>query len=264
MKVFGQRLSALAIATNRVVPAVLESCFAYLLPRLDTTGLFRVPGSDAEVKRLESHADATGNVEFSPNSTPFAVANCLTRFVKRIPGHLLDDNRWAQWARATTVELIQAQLEVLPRVHRAVLSRILAFFTLVCAHSGQNRMDPSNVSIILSPIMIENKGDLSWLLPREVISPMLEHYKEVFGNLSALEEDGSFMSQERYELLIATWFSDVFLQATDTVDFHDVIPEKQQKMCRRFQIERVDWEPMFQALMAANQRSQQGNTATQW
>jgi hypothetical protein len=99
MKVFGQPLSALAIASNRVVPAILETCFAYLLPRLDTTGIFRVPGSDAEVKRLESHADAKGNVEFSPSATPFVVANLLTHFVRRIPGHLLDDHRWAQWAR---------------------------------------------------------------------------------------------------------------------------------------------------------------------
>jgi hypothetical protein len=166
--------------------------------------------------------------------------------------------------RATTVELVQVQLDELPRVHKAVLSRILAFFTLVCAHSEQNRMDLSNVSIILSPIMIENKGDLSWLLPREVMSLMLEHYTAVFWRLSALEEDGSFMTQERYEALIAAWFSDVFLQAKDAIEFHDAIPEKQQKMCRRFQIARVDWEPMFQALVVVGQTAQQGNTSTPW
>jgi hypothetical protein len=43
-----------------------------------------------------------------------------------------------------------------------------------------------------------------------------------------------------------------FLPRLDTRD--DAIPEKQQKMYRRFQIARVDWGPMSQAFVVARRR----------
>jgi hypothetical protein len=56
----------------------------------------------------------------------------------------------------------------------------------------------TNIAIILSPILVEDAKDKSWLMPREVITLMLENYLAVFGKWAALDETGRFLSSEEY------------------------------------------------------------------
>jgi hypothetical protein len=236
-----------------------------MFDKLDTTGIFRVPGADTEIHRYTMTADTAATVDFAPNTTPYVVANLLTRFVRQIPNHLLDDNTAGDWVFVTTLDGVRAQIDKLPRLNKAVLSRVLAFFIQVVAHSDKNQMNAINIGIILSPILIENSSNRLWLLPRETVVMMLDNYNQIFGDLSAIDEDGSFMSSEKYEEKVGGAFADLFCQTNVGIEFQPVVHEKQRKMCRRVSIQKLDWGEMMEALLS-NDRKGVGitNTVTQW
>jgi hypothetical protein len=265
MPVFGQPLSAIAMTTNHAVPPFIERCFSFMSDKLDVTGIFRVPGADTEIRRYVSIADAAGNAEFAPNTTAYVVANLLTRFIRQIPNHLLDDKTATDWVFATTVEGVHAQIDKLPRLNKAVLSRVLAFFMQVIAHAGKNQMNAVNIGIILSPILIENSSNHLWLLPRETVVLMFDNYKQLFGDLSAIDEDGEFMSSEKYEEKVGGAFADLFCQTNVGIEFQPVVQEKQRKMCRRVPIQKMDWGEMMEALLSDDHKGVGiTNTVTPW
>jgi hypothetical protein len=265
MPVFGQPLSALAMATNHAVPPFLERCFSFLADKLAITGIFRVPGADSEIRRYASIADAAGNVEFSPNTTAYVVANLLTRFIRQLPNHLLDDRTVNDWMFATTAEGVRAQIDKLPRLNKAVLSRVLAFFSKVIAACSENQMNATNIAIILSPILIENATNKLWLLPRETVILMFDNYNEIFKDLNSFDENGEFLSSERYEELVGGAFADLFCQTNVGIEFEPVVQEKQRKMCRRVPIQKMDWEQMLTALLSTDRKGVGvTNTVTPW
>ena len=121
MPVFKQSLASLAASSGRAVPPFLESCFTFMMAHLEIEGIFRVPGLEDEIRRFISLADANGNVEFTENTSPFVVANLLTRFMLQIPGHVLEDKNAPEWTGLTDVNRY-----LLATIAAAALSEIFA------------------------------------------------------------------------------------------------------------------------------------------
>lgn len=263
MPVFKQSLASLAASSGRAVPPFLESCFSFMMAHLDVEGIFRVPGLEDEIRRAISLADANGTVEFSENTSPFVVANLLTRFILQIPGHILEDKNATEWTNLTDVTKARSLISRLPVINRVVLSRLLGFFLKVAEHSSANRMGIANIAIILRPILISNPKDQWWLIGQDTVTMLLDNYEFIFsedevqrvGKCSSLTAEGEFMSSDAFEESMSDVFEMFFAQSRHVQpEIEPVIEEKQRRMCRRVEIaqSRLDWMEMFTSLMSAD------------
>ena len=79
---------------------VIESCIAFLLPYVEEEGLFRIPGSLAEVKRLKSGFE-TGLSDLTDRvRDPHAVAGTLKSYLRELPEPLLTHSLYPDWIEA--------------------------------------------------------------------------------------------------------------------------------------------------------------------
>ena len=86
--------------TGRTISIVLESCIAFLLECVTEEGLFRVPGSTSEVRRLKSGFD-TGLADLCDRvSDPHAVAGTLKLYLRELPEPLLTYTLYSDWLQA--------------------------------------------------------------------------------------------------------------------------------------------------------------------
>ena len=80
---------------------VIESCVAFLLQFLEEEGLFRIPGSLSEVKRLKSGFEA-GLWDLTDRvRDPHAVAGTLKCYLRELPEPLLSHALYPQWIDAS-------------------------------------------------------------------------------------------------------------------------------------------------------------------
>lgn len=87
-------------ATGRDISIVIESCVAFLLECVTEEGLFRVPGSASEVRRLKMGFD-TGLADLCDRvSDPHAVAGTLKLYLRELPEPLLTFNLYSNWLEA--------------------------------------------------------------------------------------------------------------------------------------------------------------------
>ncbi|OHT04268.1 RhoGAP domain containing protein [Tritrichomonas foetus] len=251
MPYFDQPLSNIALNASFVVPSFLEDCFEFVIEHADVEGIFRVPGNDTEVKRLISIIDATGNVEIHPNTYVFNICNVISRFIKRIPEHLLIDKNVSQWKGDLTLEQVQKKINDLPVLNRAFLSRIFAFFITIASHSKSNLMGVSNLSKILSAVLIEDKKDPYWLLKPEVVAYFFTDYHKIFNSMPGLTSDGQFMTKDEFQNSVGDIFNAFFCQsyANHKPEISAVKQEKQKKMCRIIETSKVTWDEMFTILL---------------
>lgn len=95
-------------STDREISVVIESCVAFLLQFMDEEGLFRIPGSLSEVKRLKMGFE-TGLYDLTDRvRDPHAVAGTLKAYLRELPDPLLSHSLYT--------ELIQASQSVFYRL----------------------------------------------------------------------------------------------------------------------------------------------------
>ena len=99
-KLFGVSLEEHLSSTNRVISVVIESCIAFLLDFMEEEGLFRIPGSTSEVKRLKSGFE-TGIFDLTDRvRDPHAVAGTLKSYLRELPIPLLTHDLYHDWMEA--------------------------------------------------------------------------------------------------------------------------------------------------------------------
>lgn len=256
MPFFDQPLIEIALQTGYAIPPFLDLCFDFILQNLDQEGIFRVPGNTAEVKRLVSLFDAGGvtEIKVTPANrrvTVNNICNIITRFVKRIPDHLLLDKNVKQWDCDLTPDQVVKLVNDLPLCNKAFLSRLFGFFTKVAEHSDKNLMGVSNLSKIISASLIEDTNNPFWLLKTETAQIFFTHYQDIFGPMSSLDENGNFLTREQFQEKVGDIFASFFCQSSS---FHkpeiaSAPQERQKKMCRRIAIEKLTWDQMFDLLL---------------
>ena len=255
MVVYGQPIVEIALTTYKAIPPFLEKSFSFLLSnsRLDTKGIFRISGSDVEIQRFQKVIDATGDITYPNDTKPFVVANLITRFIRQIPNHLLIDKNAEAWEKAKTPEEAQKLFKGLPLIHRAVFTRIIAFFRVVTQHKKENCMEAKSLAIILSPILVSKSGDQRWLLSFSTVEMLLDRYDEIFGSMSSFDKNGEFMSDEEFNATIGDICSQFFCQSTAApLKLKPLVETKQCKLTRNLEISRIDWNDLFSILLSTN------------
>lgn len=88
-------------STDREISIVIESCVAFLLEFMDEEGLFRIPGSLSEVKRLKMGFE-TGLCDLTDRvRDPHAVAGTLKAYLRELPDPLLSHSLYSELIQAS-------------------------------------------------------------------------------------------------------------------------------------------------------------------
>ncbi|XP_067471459.1 rho GTPase-activating protein 11A isoform X1 [Thunnus thynnus] len=165
VKVFGVPLESLPYYNMEYgsVPRFLVDACMKLLAHVDTEGLFRKSGSVVRLKALRAKLDA--GEECLSTALPCDVAGLVKQFFRELPEPVLPTELQEAFLKAqqlpTEEERTSATMLlscVLPDRNLNVLRHFFDFLHNVSKRSAENKMDSSNLSVILAPNLLHS-GD---------------------------------------------------------------------------------------------------------
>ena len=257
MVVFGRTLNELAVLHYKPVPGFLEKCFAFLIEKgMDREYIFRNSGDIYEIKDLQTKIDATNDVYLPDKTDPYAVANIICKFFRNIPGHILMDSRADDWMRVTSPDEAKSQYNRLPLIHKAVLSRLIGFLTVVKRNVVRNKMDSKALSIVMAPQLVDKPESKEFILPFQVVQIMIDNYNQVFGEMPALADSGDFLSEEEFANSINNAYMEFFCKSSPVaMKLKPIDEEKQCKLDRNIHINIPNYKDVFNELISSNDKN---------
>uniref|UniRef100_A0A8C8LP42 Rho-GAP domain-containing protein n=1 Tax=Oncorhynchus tshawytscha TaxID=74940 RepID=A0A8C8LP42_ONCTS len=165
VKVFGVPLESLLQynVENANIPCFLIDACASLLEHVDTEGLFRKSGSVVRLKALRVKLDK--GERCLSTALPCDVAGLVKQFFRELPDPVMPTELHDAFLKAqqlpTKEDRTYATLLlscVLPDQNMSILRYFFGFLNKVSQRSGVNKMDSSNLSVILAPNLL-HAGD---------------------------------------------------------------------------------------------------------
>uniref|UniRef100_A0A8D3CCK5 Rho-GAP domain-containing protein n=1 Tax=Scophthalmus maximus TaxID=52904 RepID=A0A8D3CCK5_SCOMX len=164
-KVFGVSLESLPYYNmeSGSVPSFLVDACMKLMAHVDTEGLFRKSGSVVRLKALRAKLDA--GEECLSTALPCDVAGLVKQFFRELPEPLLPTELQEAFLKAQQLSAAEDRTSattllscVLPDRNLGVLRHFFDFLHNVSQRSAENKMDSSNLSVILAPNLLHS-GD---------------------------------------------------------------------------------------------------------
>uniref|UniRef100_A0A4W5NCB3 Rho GTPase activating protein 11A n=1 Tax=Hucho hucho TaxID=62062 RepID=A0A4W5NCB3_9TELE len=165
VKVFGLPLESLLQynVENGSIPCFLMDACTSLLEHVDTEGLFRKSGSIVRLKALRVKLD--NGERCLSTALPCDVAGLVKQFFRELPDPVMPTELHDAFLKAqqlpTKEDRTYATLLlscVLPDRNMSILRYFFGFLNKVSQRSGVNKMDSSNLSVILAPNLL-HAGD---------------------------------------------------------------------------------------------------------
>ncbi|XP_070835251.1 rho GTPase-activating protein 11A [Chaetodon trifascialis] len=160
-KVFGVSLESLPYYNMECgsVPSFLVDSCMKLLAHVDTEGLFRKSGSLVRLKALRAKLDA--GEECLSTALPCDVAGLVKQFFRELPESILPAELQEAFLKAQQLHSEEERTSatmllscVLPDKNLSTLRHFFDFLHNVSKRSAENKMDSSNLSVILAPNLL--------------------------------------------------------------------------------------------------------------
>ncbi|VDP98542.1 unnamed protein product [Trichobilharzia regenti] len=180
---------------------------------VDIEGIFRRTAVHSQIELMRARVDE--NIQtITPNNCNPILASCvLKRFFCEIPGHLLIDAKWDEWASLTEInspserlQLIEKLVRSLPKVNQTLLALLIYLLAHIRDNEEMNRMSARNLAVVWGPNLIQRPNTplalddskiatqiVTYLLEPPVTNFLLEtsnaknelnqHFKNIWGNL---------------------------------------------------------------------------------
>eukprot|EP00010_Vexillifera_abyssalis_P007815 CAMPEP_0201544394 /NCGR_PEP_ID=MMETSP0173_2-20130828/1000_1 /ASSEMBLY_ACC=CAM_ASM_000268 /TAXON_ID=218659 /ORGANISM="Vexillifera sp., Strain DIVA3 564/2" /LENGTH=739 /DNA_ID=CAMNT_0047952489 /DNA_START=9 /DNA_END=2228 /DNA_ORIENTATION=+ len=192
------------------LPWLVEKCIAYLSVHLDTEGLFRVSGSQAEVQLISEAFDRGEDVSLeNMTDDPHVVASTLVLFVSCLPEPLLTFANYKNFIALKDaddrVKHAGALCDALPEHNYAVLEVLCQFLKQVARHSDKNKMTTKNLANVFGPVALYCEDDRGKSVLGEIMSiievfeTLIDNADEIFG-ITTLKNDITSLYEVEQEL----------------------------------------------------------------
>ncbi|XP_063925486.1 rho GTPase-activating protein 44 isoform X2 [Zophobas morio] len=167
-RVYGIPLHEHLRVTGRRIAAPLDICITLLHRHgLEEEGLFRIVGSTSRVKRLKSSIDAgCFSTKLIPEYTDVHVlASALKLYLRELPDPLLTSNLYHNWMHSMQkpeserLDIVKGLIAKLPVENRENLALLIQFLSELSRHP-QNKMNPSNIAIVMAPNLLWDGGEV--------------------------------------------------------------------------------------------------------
>uniref|UniRef100_A0A670K8Z5 Rho GTPase activating protein 4 n=1 Tax=Podarcis muralis TaxID=64176 RepID=A0A670K8Z5_PODMU len=199
-KLFGGDLQAFLESSGQAVPLVVESCIRFInLHGLQHEGIFRVPGSQAQVSEIrnafEKGEDPLGDGYMHHDLD--SVAGVLKLYFRGLEKPLFPSDivpellATAQLeSSAERISHLRALLSQLPPAVLVVLRYLFAFLNHLSHYSDENMMDPHNLAVCFGPTLVTVPAgqDAVSVQPHinEVVKCLIVHHEAIFPGTSQL------------------------------------------------------------------------------
>eukprot|EP01125_Pyxidicula_operculata_P008557 TRINITY_DN2865_c0_g1_i1.p1 TRINITY_DN2865_c0_g1~~TRINITY_DN2865_c0_g1_i1.p1 ORF type:complete len:556 (+),score=123.98 TRINITY_DN2865_c0_g1_i1:1329-2996(+) len=159
---------------------------------LDSEGLFRISGSDKDVRSLFSQFFDYSKVPVIETIDPHVVTGALKLYLREIEPALIPNQLYQTFIKAfenaenvtETIEKTKAVFNLLPEDHRFVLIRLMATLRRVADKANENLMNPSNLGIVFGPTITRDASgsfDLnSATREKTAVEFVIENFHKIF------------------------------------------------------------------------------------
>jgi len=208
-KVFGVPLETLMKENprevGRTVPYLVQACVDFLHSKsLSVQGLFRESGSGAEIEKKKALVDLGNALVLPASENDHNVTGLLKLWIRDLPEPLLTYRFYQKWIDLGNqiankgplddlVSQVKQLLMLLPETNRYVLQILFDLLHQVAEHKETNLMNPSNLAIVFSPILLINQDaspfDTSdFKASNAAITLLIQQYEPIFSEI-ALERE---------------------------------------------------------------------------
>jgi len=176
------------------LPAVVRASIAFLLPYVQTKGLFRVPGVASDIEKLTKKFRSGKDINLTKKQyDPHTIAGLLKRFFRDLDEPLLTLELYDCFLAAVAVPDDDIQLQclskvvsLLPTVNYFILAALLEFLVFVSSFSDVNCMAAANLGVVFAPSLLrssaldpcEQLADSQYSV--SVIEQLINHFRELF------------------------------------------------------------------------------------
>eukprot|EP00055_Hartaetosiga_balthica_P015628 m.93653 g.93653 ORF g.93653 m.93653 type:complete len:1305 (-) comp8917_c3_seq4:906-4820(-) len=190
---FGGVLQEIAEVTKSKVPMIVISCIKSLHEcGVDVEGIFRIPGSQAQVDEIQRGFETGRDPFFSgtpDHVQPFAVAGVLKLYIRSLGDSVMTFEHYPKFVQVAMLPDHNSRLHrlrdcihaYLPQANIDLL-RILLPFLMEVAQIKENKMDIPNLAVVFGPTLMPAPKDDATAMVRDaaainaVVSLMIEFH----------------------------------------------------------------------------------------
>lgn len=203
-KVFGVPIQLVCEREGRPIPQVVETLLQEIESRgIDEVGLYRVPGSVANVQALKAAFDSGQKVNMEDDRwfDINTVAGCFKLYLRELSEPLLTMELFSDFLSCgnggdtqENVAKLKQLIGQLPAVNYNLLKRLIQHLGLVAAHEHQNKMKPLSLSIVFSMSFYPSNNSTQSIVPEQmgamqnVVNTMILNHDKLFEEVESDED----------------------------------------------------------------------------
>eukprot|EP00056_Hartaetosiga_gracilis_P013336 m.220209 g.220209 ORF g.220209 m.220209 type:complete len:1370 (+) comp13829_c1_seq2:102-4211(+) len=191
---FGGVLEEIAEVTNMEVPMIIISCIKSLREcGMDVEGIFRVPGSQAQVEEIQRGFE-TGRDPFfrgTPDHIqPFAVAGVLKLYLRMLGDSVMTHEHYRKFVEVASLPDHTMRMETLrhcihtylPHANLMLLRTLLPFLKEI-SEIKENKMSVANIAVVFGPTLMPAPKDDTTAMVRNaaainsIVSMMIDYHE---------------------------------------------------------------------------------------
>eukprot|EP00339_Tiarina_fusa_P001470 CAMPEP_0117009372 /NCGR_PEP_ID=MMETSP0472-20121206/8534_1 /TAXON_ID=693140 ORGANISM="Tiarina fusus, Strain LIS" /NCGR_SAMPLE_ID=MMETSP0472 /ASSEMBLY_ACC=CAM_ASM_000603 /LENGTH=521 /DNA_ID=CAMNT_0004711639 /DNA_START=1 /DNA_END=1566 /DNA_ORIENTATION=+ len=159
------RLSCGFYRASEILPPIVEQTCKYLERNaLQQEGLFRVPGSQEDVRYIKDKFDKRRKVDLNKEENANTVAGVLKLFFTELANPVLSYELYPSFMAAVGMKeqllrvwCTRRTIATLPPGNRVVLDRVCAMFRIISRFADDNKMTAKNIALVMNPSMFRDK-----------------------------------------------------------------------------------------------------------
>jgi len=177
------------------IPIIIRQCVDYLMTEDAhlVSGIFRQSGSFETIEKIKKMYDSPkAEPDLSFCTDPHCIASLLKQFLASMSEPVIP---FSEYDRIITnfnhfkenherTGVLRNFVNTLPEANKNVLFYLLRFLTRVEGNSDSNMMTAKNLGVVFAPTLlrpeIHTPENLQDLTNTEIVSHMINHYREIF------------------------------------------------------------------------------------
>ncbi|KAG2187061.1 hypothetical protein INT44_003289 [Umbelopsis vinacea] len=181
--VFGGYLAKQVSNPERDIPKIVRLCIEQVDARgLDSVGIYRLSGPAAAIQKYRTHFNNHDHVDLSQEQDINVATGLLKLYFRELQDPLLTYEYYESYLDAARISdydermyAIKSLLHVLPPVNFNTLEYLMRHLNRVAAHSEENKMEASNLSLIFSVGLLRSiQEDLSSIIHGDLVNTVVE------------------------------------------------------------------------------------------
>ncbi|KAH8547625.1 hypothetical protein BGW37DRAFT_510228 [Umbelopsis sp. PMI_123] len=181
--VFGGYLVKQVSNAERDIPKVVQLCIEQVDARgLDSVGIYRLSGPAATIQKYRTQFNNHEHVDLSQEQDINVATGLLKLYFRELKDPLLTYEYYESYLDAARISdydermfAIKSLLHVLPLVNYNTLEYLMRHLNRVAAHSEENKMEASNLSLIFSVGLLRSyQEDLSSIIHADLVNTVVE------------------------------------------------------------------------------------------